>query len=451
MRAVTAAAVAAVVVLAIAAPVGAAGSPKLVKNINPNGSSFPTSLTQVGNTLFFAANDGVHGTELWKSDGTAAGTKMVKDIRSGAKSSDPENLVNVNGKIFFTANDGKHKNQLWKSDGTGRGTVRVTNIINWAYDTSYGLEMPLAPVAIGARLFFFNLTCCMGTSEAYVTDGTSTGTKRLTDNYLSFLTDSPSTAAFKGKFYFAASSASGSADVLWVSDGSVAGTHELVGSPDGDRINILPVSGQNLYFAIYNENNYQPYNQLWKTDGTKRGTKPLTLVGELGGMSNGMPDDAAYMAKRLYFSSYYWDSDKLDYYGQLWQTNGTAAGTNPVLIVEGYAVRDLTTSNGKLFFTVNDHLWKSDGTAAGSTDLGAFGAQSPRELIAVGDELCFAEMDWNAGTWSLWESNGTSSGTYQVGTFAGSPEVLQKAAVGTKLFFAANDISHGMELWSYTP
>ena len=201
LRLVTAAAAAALVVLAMAAPVGAAGSPKLVKNINPTGSSFPTSLTQVGSTLFFAANDGVHGTELWKSDGTAAGTKMVKDIRSGAKSSDPEYLVNVNGKVFFTANDGKHKNQLWKSDGTGRGTVRVSNIINSAYDSSYGLEMPLAPVAIGPRLFFFNLTCCMGTSEVYVSDGTPTGTKRLTDNYLSLLTDSPSTAAFKGKFF----------------------------------------------------------------------------------------------------------------------------------------------------------------------------------------------------------------------------------------------------------
>ena len=157
MRAVTAAAVAAVVVLAIAAPVGAAGSPKLVKNINPNGSSFPTSLTQVGNTLFFAANDGVHGTELWKSDGLGLGLSIVRHI------------VELHGGEITAF-----------SDGTGRGTVRVTNIINWAYDTSYGLEMPLAPVAIGARLFFFNLTCCMGTSEAYVTDGTSTGTKRRT-------------------------------------------------------------------------------------------------------------------------------------------------------------------------------------------------------------------------------------------------------------------------------
>jgi uncharacterized protein YegJ (DUF2314 family) len=60
-------------------------------------------------------------------------------------------------------------------------------------------------------------------------------------------------------------------------------------------------------------------------------------------------------------------------------------------------------------------------------------------------------MDWNAGTWSLWASNGSASGTYQVGTFAGNPDSLVQVTVGGKLYFAANDISHGMELWTYTP
>jgi len=136
----------------------------------------------------------------------------------------------------------------------------------------------------------------------------------------------------------------------------------------------------------------------------------------------------------------------------LWKTNGTGAGTSPVETWKnGYDNGNLTTSGGRLFLTVNDHLWRSDGTTAGTTDLGKFGAQRPTALIAVGDKLCFVETDSNAGTWSLWKSNGTKSGTYQVGTYAGSPDVLPMAAIGSRLFFAANDITHGMELWSYTP
>src|SRR5437016_5861209 len=74
------------------------------------------SLVSVGPISFFSARDPVFGTELWKSDGTADGTVLVKDIRSVANfSSDPRNLVNVNGTLFFSANDGINGTELWKS------------------------------------------------------------------------------------------------------------------------------------------------------------------------------------------------------------------------------------------------------------------------------------------------------------------------------------------------
>ena len=57
-------------------------------------------------TLFFTANDATTGRELWKSDGTAAGTVLVKDINPGSDSSGPSYLTNVNGTLFFTADDG---------------------------------------------------------------------------------------------------------------------------------------------------------------------------------------------------------------------------------------------------------------------------------------------------------------------------------------------------------
>ncbi len=108
---------------------GTAAGTVLVKDIRPGSTgSFPRYLTAVGNTLFFQANDGVSGYELWKSDGTAAGTVLVKDIRPGYYRSNPRNLTVVGNTLFFTANDGVNGEELWKSDGTAAGTVLVGDI-----------------------------------------------------------------------------------------------------------------------------------------------------------------------------------------------------------------------------------------------------------------------------------------------------------------------------------
>src|SRR5258706_4699149 len=112
----------------------------MVADINPDSAgSYANSLANVNGTLFFTANDGVHGYELWKSDGSAAGTTMVKDIFPGGdfdyynwtyspNSSYPGNLTNVNGTLFFSADDGTVGQELWKTDGTAAGTTLVKDI-----------------------------------------------------------------------------------------------------------------------------------------------------------------------------------------------------------------------------------------------------------------------------------------------------------------------------------
>ncbi len=87
----------------------------------------PTShLESVGNRLYFSADDGIHGDELWRSDGTATGTVMVKDITSGEDGSDPEGLTAVGNTLYFHA-FGARGQELWKSDGTAAGTTIVEN------------------------------------------------------------------------------------------------------------------------------------------------------------------------------------------------------------------------------------------------------------------------------------------------------------------------------------
>ena len=91
-------------------------------------SANPADLTNLDGTLFFRANDGTHGTQLWKSDGTSAGTVMVATINTGSAGATPDNLTAANGYLFFTANDGAHGFELWESDGTSGGTALLDDI-----------------------------------------------------------------------------------------------------------------------------------------------------------------------------------------------------------------------------------------------------------------------------------------------------------------------------------
>jgi ELWxxDGT repeat protein len=155
---------------------GTAAGTVMVKDINPgSASSFPggvspRGMVNVGGVLYFQADDGNDGTELWKSDGTAAGTVMVKDISAGSGSSKPANLTNLNGVLYFTATNGSSGIELWKSDGTANGTVMVSDIMPGSGDSNPGNLF-----AIGSNLYFTATDAIHGTELWLYTDSPPSG------------------------------------------------------------------------------------------------------------------------------------------------------------------------------------------------------------------------------------------------------------------------------------
>jgi ELWxxDGT repeat protein len=90
----------------------------------------PQNLIVFNNFIYYAYSDaaGTFGTELWRTDGTAAGTALVADINPGANSSYPAGFYVLNNELYFTADNGIVGTELWKTDGSPVGTVLVKDI-----------------------------------------------------------------------------------------------------------------------------------------------------------------------------------------------------------------------------------------------------------------------------------------------------------------------------------
>jgi ELWxxDGT repeat protein len=166
-----------------------------------------SSITAVGSKIFFVADDDIHGSELWITDGTLEGTRMVKDINPGFMGSEPAYLIKFNNELYFVANTLQFGNELWKSDGTTMGTVLVKDI--------------------------------------YAGNGNGSDPRAIT--------------FYDGNLYFDASP-DGFNRAVYKSDGTSAGTIVLKDAAFGEMTSIA-VAGDYLYYVFGT-------NKLWRSDGT---------------------------------------------------------------------------------------------------------------------------------------------------------------------------------------
>ena len=148
----------------------------------PGGGVQPRELTPLGDRLVCYAEDGKHGAELWISDGTTQGTVMIRDINPGNQGrpvymDPPTNLTPFRGRIFFSVRDGIHGRELWSTDGTAAGTALVKDIHKGSnYDDSH----PSYLTPVGDTLFFFGYEKVHGW-ELWKSDGTAQGTRLVKD------------------------------------------------------------------------------------------------------------------------------------------------------------------------------------------------------------------------------------------------------------------------------
>ena len=145
-------------------------------------SSYPANFVAIGNEVYFNADDGTHGKELWKTDGTVNGTAMVKDINNGKWTwSASDSGAALGNTLIFRASDGTNGSEIWKSDGTASGTVMVKDIQPGSQHS-----LPTYPkdlITLNNHVYFL-ASADYGTSTTHYglwTDGTSSGTQPVND------------------------------------------------------------------------------------------------------------------------------------------------------------------------------------------------------------------------------------------------------------------------------
>jgi ELWxxDGT repeat protein len=441
--------------------------PTLVTDLRSGAaSSNPDEFVGTSAGTFFAAtdDDGTTGTELWVTDGTAAGTALVKDIRIGTASSNPQSLVNMGDVLYFVATDGASGSELWRSDGTAAGTTIVLDI-----NAGTASSLPTALTVVGDTLYFLADDGTHG-RELWATDGTAANTRLVKDINSSGTSSSGAgdLTAYNGKLFFNADDGTHGSE-LWSSDGTEAGTSLIVdinaGSAPSYPFYFTEVNGS-LYFSADDGVNGA---ELWKTDGTAAGTAMVADIYGGTGFSSS-PYKLTAVGDTLYFLA-----DNGLYGFELWKSDGTEAGTQfvkdinevvsdptPGAPTDSSDADYLTNVGGVLYFQANNgvngaELWKSDGTESGTTMVediypGASSSQ-PTRLVTLSGALYFTATNGTNG-FELWRSRGTADTTkmvedIRVGSLSSTP--LELAVANGSLYFSADDGTHGREPWTIGP
>ena len=415
-------------------------------------ASDPRFIGRIEQTALFTATDPFGGSELWRSDGTAAGTVRVKDIAIGAASANPDQFAVVGGVAYFSAKTAGNDTELWRSDGTTAGTFRVADL--WPGAGSSG-PYALTPFGNGIA---FGANHPLAGPELWFSDGTAAGT-RIIELTPGVNGSDPNGLMSAGSLLFGKCFdwTTGGGD-LFVSDGSVAGTYK-VPFPGG-----IGTSYPELYAALGSSVvctavDATSGREVWISDGTATGTV------QLADANPGLADCFATAFVRFGNRVFYGCDNGTDGI-ELWVTDGTPAGTALFLDIApgsaGSNPSNLVVAADRIYFSADDgvhgrELWVSDGTVGGTQmvrDIEAgpgHGVPWATTLAVGADRIVVFSADSAANGLEPWRSDGTAAGTYQLADLTpgtASSSMTSYLRAGNRVYFANYQPSTGVEPWS---
>jgi uncharacterized delta-60 repeat protein len=460
--------------------VGVAGG---VLGITVNSTSSPTY-------WIFSAFNPTTGQEPWITDGTAAGTRLLKDIFVGTGSSDPDGAFPFdftplgNGKFVFGANDSVNGWEPWITDGTTAGTHMIKNI--WQFNGWSGAA-DFTPLGDGR--FVFKAASFEAGLEAWISDGTEAGTFLLKDIIpgTGWGGSTSFTTLGDGRFIFGANNQTNGYE-LWVSNGTEAGTQMLkdiwlgsgwsnpnwTGGNSGDQFKFVPLGdGRFVFGANDGSTGWEP----WITDGSAAGTYRLKDIYTTGGGWSDATNFTPLGNGKFVFGA---NSPSFGY--EVWISDGTEPGTQmlkDIWVGSGWSNPNwtggnsgdqftfLALGNGSFVFGANNGVtgwepWFSDGTALGTRlikDIYPGSGWSGADAFAsLGDgRFVFGATDPVNGT-ELWVSDGTTLGTNLVtniqpgsgwsnpGGTTGVNFTFTSLGDG-RVVFGAQTTANGLETW----
>lgn len=287
---------------------------------------------ELNGKYYFSAETAAEGAELWVTDGTRAGTKMVKDLYPTNFSSFPKNFELLNGVLYFTATTGLYGSELWKSDGTEAGTVLVKDL----YPGNKGYVTGMLK-AYQNKLHFAGADKDSNKGiELWVSDGTDGGTVLFKDLNSNSLDGNPDNFfEFDGKLYFTATTSSTGRE-LFVTNGTAESTvlvQDINPGSSASNPNSFVVVGNTLYFTAKDATNGSELRKLLAGSTTVSLVKDLA-VGNIDGVHTNFYSNylTRYSGKvalgnQLIFTA----RDNANAAYQVWITDGTDVGTKKLL------------------------------------------------------------------------------------------------------------------------
>lgn len=416
-----------------------------------NTSGWPGEMKSINDTLYFQGFTTDNGHELWISDGTQNGTKLVKDINQGSSGSKPHGFTSFGNKVYFLAESVSGLgDDLWQTDGTEAGTKPV--ILSGANGTTIKSQLYI----LNGKIYFVANTTAEG-YELWESDGTYAGTKILKDIKPGIASSMPHNFVYyNNKLYFSAET-DAEGHELWATDGTATGTvlvSDIYAGGYGSYIGKPMVLNNTLYFTASNSSG----RWLYKSAGTAAGTVPVIQLYTDSNPPN-YTENTLVTGNKMYFTFQTYNDGM-----ELWVSDGTDTGTSLVKdIVPGY--RDsypdnLIAFNNKVYFAAGNpyrELYSTDGTTAGTKQITRLADTTPAkymyDLTVYNDYLYFAfrsDYYFQGNLYAISKNDGPLLNIRPVGSTTNIPIIASGSlyAHNQTLYAAAwYDDDNGDELW----